>query len=77
MLRDISRTDINVERCIFVQHSKNLIMTYIFIESEEQFEFGVSVGHQAYIVYSDLPFSKTFDSIEDLFLQFDNNQSLA
>jgi len=52
-------------------------MVYFFIETEEQFEFGDSVGHQAYFVHSSLPSSTTFDSLEAVFIQFINNETYA
>jgi hypothetical protein len=51
------------------------MIIYTYIESEMQFENGIPIGFPAYIVLCNMPFDRTFDSLEIIHYQYDINET--
>jgi hypothetical protein len=58
-----------------VHHLKKAMIIYTYIESDMQFEDGTPIGYQAYIVLCNLPYSSTFENIDNIHYQYDLNET--
>ena len=53
----------------------NMDLIYTYIEDKEYTEYGITFAKTMYVVLVDMPFDTTFDSIENMHLQYDLNET--